>query len=153
MIFKYLNDFRVFEWFLIIWMIFEYLNDFRVLEWFSHIWMIFEFLNEFRMIFEFLPSAITLVLPKYQNTVYRMVHQEFMKLNTQINATVTISYFHCTYKPPPQLYQPGEEDAYRSVSWTDSHIQAVILSWRIKDQLDVTCYSISLLMCSTCFGH
>jgi len=26
-------------------------------------------------------------------------------------------------------------------------------SWRIKDQLDVTCYFISLLMYSTCFGH
>jgi hypothetical protein len=26
-------------------------------------------------------------------------------------------------------------------------------SWRIKDQLDVTCYFISLLVCSTCFGH
>jgi len=26
-------------------------------------------------------------------------------------------------------------------------------SWRIKDQLDITCYFISLLMCSTCFGH
>jgi len=26
-------------------------------------------------------------------------------------------------------------------------------SWRIKDQLDVTCYCISLLMRSTCFGH
>jgi len=26
-------------------------------------------------------------------------------------------------------------------------------SWRIKDHLDVTCYFISLLMCSTCFGH
>ena len=26
-------------------------------------------------------------------------------------------------------------------------------SWRIKDQLDVTCYFISLLMCSTCFRH
>ena len=25
-------------------------------------------------------------------------------------------------------------------------------SWRIKDQLHVTCYFISLLMCSTCFG-
>ena len=25
--------------------------------------------------------------------------------------------------------------------------------WRIKDQLDVTCYFISLLMCSTYFGH
>ena len=26
-------------------------------------------------------------------------------------------------------------------------------AWRMKDQLDVTCYFISLLMCSTCFGH
>ena len=26
-------------------------------------------------------------------------------------------------------------------------------SWRMKDQLDVTCYFISLIMCSTCFGH
>jgi len=26
-------------------------------------------------------------------------------------------------------------------------------SWRISDQYDVTCYFISLLMCSTCFGH
>ena len=26
-------------------------------------------------------------------------------------------------------------------------------SWRMKDQLDVTCYFISLLVCSTCFGH
>ena len=26
-------------------------------------------------------------------------------------------------------------------------------SWRIKDQLDVTCYFISLLVCSACFGY
>ena len=26
-------------------------------------------------------------------------------------------------------------------------------SWRVNDQLDLTCYLISLLMCSTCFGH
>jgi len=25
--------------------------------------------------------------------------------------------------------------------------------WRIKDQLEVTCYFISLLMCSTCLGY
>ena len=34
---------------------------------------------------------------------------------------------------------------YRTVHHCDS--------WRIKDQLDVTCYFISLLMCSTCFGY
>ena len=38
---------------------------------------------------------------------------------------------------------------YTYVYWTVHHCD----SWRIKDQLDVTCYFISLLMCSTCFGH
>jgi len=38
-----------------------------------------------------------------------------------------------------------ESDVY----WTVHHCA----SWGIKDQLDVTCYFISLLMCSTCFGH
>ena len=36
-----------------------------------------------------------------------------------------------------------------NVYWTVHHCN----SWRIKDQLDVTCYFISLLICSTCFGH
>ena len=31
--------------------------------------------------------------------------------------------------------------------------QTVEISWRMKDQLDVTCYFISLIMRSTCFGH
>ena len=35
------------------------------------------------------------------------------------------------------------------VYWTVHHCD----SWRIRDQLDVTCYFISLLMWSTCFGH
>jgi len=35
------------------------------------------------------------------------------------------------------------------VYWTVYHCD----SSRIKDQLHVTCYFISLLMCSTCFGH
>ena len=36
-----------------------------------------------------------------------------------------------------------------NVYWTVHHCNR----WRMKDQLDVTCYFISLLMCSTCFGH
>ena len=36
-----------------------------------------------------------------------------------------------------------------NVYWTVHHCN----SWRMKDQLDVTCYFIPLLMCSTCFGH
>ena len=35
------------------------------------------------------------------------------------------------------------------VYWTVHHCS----SRRIKDQLDVTCCFVSLLMCSTCFGH
>jgi len=41
----------------------------------------------------------------------------------------------------------GQLESY--VYWTVHHCD----SWRIKDQFDVTCYFISLLMCSTCFGH
>ena len=36
-----------------------------------------------------------------------------------------------------------------NVYWTVHHCN----SWRMKDQLDVNCYFISLIMCSTCFGH
>ena len=35
------------------------------------------------------------------------------------------------------------------VYWTVHHCY----SWRIKDQLEVTCYSIQFLVWSTCFGH
>ena len=33
------------------------------------------------------------------------------------------------------------------------HETELIISWWMKDQLDVTCYFISLIMRSTCFGH
>ena len=36
-----------------------------------------------------------------------------------------------------------------NVYWTVHHCN----SWRMKNQLDVTCYFISLIMRSTCFGH
>ena len=36
-----------------------------------------------------------------------------------------------------------------NVYWTVHHCN----SWRMKDQLNVTWYFISILMCSTCFGH
>ena len=36
-----------------------------------------------------------------------------------------------------------------NVYWTVHHC----ISWRMKNQLDVTCYFISLIMRSTCFGH
>ena len=47
-----------------------------------------------------------------------------------------------------KLFVP-EYDTRSNVYWTVHHCN----SWRMKDQLDVTCYFISLLMRSTCFGH
>ena len=40
-----------------------------------------------------------------------------------------------------------DRDRWRAVATVIMNI------WRMRDQLDVTCYFISLLMCSTCFGH
>ena len=34
-----------------------------------------------------------------------------------------------------------------------SRLDTNYISWRIEDQLDVTCYFILHFMCSTCFGH
>jgi len=36
------------------------------------------------------------------------------------------------------------------VNWNNN---LFYVSWRIKDQLDVSCYFLSLFMCSTCFGY
>jgi len=54
----------------------------------------------------------------------------------------------------------GEPDSYYRSGWQASlksyptiTLNSPSNSWRIKDRLDVTCYFISLLTCSTCFGH
>ena len=47
---------------------------------------------------------------------------------------------------------PGPDTVKRSKSnvyWTVRHCN----SWGMKNQLDVTCYFISIIMRSTCFGH
>ena len=44
---------------------------------------------------------------------------------------------------------PSMKHIIPNVYWTVHHCN----SWRMKDQLDDTCYFISLIMCSTCFGH
>ena len=51
-----------------------------------------------------------------------------------------------------RLFNLERTESYRresNVYWTVHHCN----SWRMKDQLDVTCYFISLIMRSTCFGH
>ena len=52
-----------------------------------------------------------------------------------------------SFKTSPNTHSPIAT-LYDSSSWN-----SVVNSWRRKDQLDVTSYFISLLMCSTCFGH
>ena len=63
----------------------------------------------------------------------------------------TFSDCNCTacfygWKFFPQMSNTNKES---NVYWTVHHCN----SWRMKDQLDVTCYFISLIMRSTCFGH
>ena len=52
---------------------------------------------------------------------------------------------HTIYQLPAPLNNTPEPDVY----WTLHHCD----SWRIKNQLDATCYFILLLIDSTCFGH
>ena len=49
----------------------------------------------------------------------------------------------------PKVVQIPPESPCIYVYWTVHHCD----SWRIKDQLDVTCYFISLLMSETCWAH
>ena len=77
----------------------------------------------------------TLRRRQYVNTMYRL----WNKLSTLFNKFTTPSLSH------------GTEIPYfkSNVYWTVHHCN----SWGMKNQLDVTCYFISLIMRSTCFGH
>jgi len=59
------------------------------------------------------------------------------------------AYIQTIIRPIHYLQLTERTIQYSCVYWTMHHCD----SWRIKDQLDVICYCISLLMCSTCFGH
>ena len=48
-----------------------------------------------------------------------------------------------------EFWNVSEPSMESNVYWTVHHCD----SWWMKDQLEVTCYFISLLKCSTCFGH
>ena len=57
-----------------------------------------------------------------------------------------------------QCEQSNKSRQYMWGLYIDAFVASQMLelnleSWITKDQLDVTCYFISLLMCSTCFGH
>jgi len=67
-----------------------------------------------------------------------------------------------TVLPSSNLYIPAETKYWwikkkpRSIRTFKCYVYCSLHhcdSCRIKDQLDVTCYFVSLLMCSTCFGY
>ena len=64
----------------------------------------------------------------------------FKEIGSATNALRSMQGFPFYDKPMVSL---------SNVYWTVHHCD----SWRMKDQLDVTCYFISLLTCSTCFGR
>jgi len=67
------------------------------------------------------------------------------------SCTVAVSIYNSVSPSGPEdpwiHFCNGYNESY--VYWTVHHCDI----WRIKDQLDVTCCFISLLMYSTCFGH
>jgi len=54
--------------------------------------------------------------------------------------------------PPAMLVVSNSILGLQQIS-TVQRLAKFALCWRIEDQLHVTSYFISLLMCSTCFGH
>ena len=67
-------------------------------------------------------------------------------------ATLDYSSFFCNLKSADVsmfIMPSAEQVCAPNVYWTVHHCN----SWRMKNQLDVTCYFISVIMCSTCFGH
>jgi len=59
------------------------------------------------------------------------------------------TYVNSDHSKRKSLITVGRSLELSYVSWTVHHCD----SWRVKDQLHVTCCFISLLMCSTCFRH
>jgi len=55
-------------------------------------------------------------------------------------------YLQLCIIPAPYFCKTGRKS---NVYWTVHHCN----SWQMKNQLDITCYFISLIMRSTCFGH
>ena len=60
-----------------------------------------------------------------------------------------ITYYIRMWKAVQSDHSWSKHISSSNVYWTVHHCN----SWRMKDQLDVTCYFISLIMRSTCFGH
>jgi len=71
-----------------------------------------------------------------------------LRLHVQINRHMTD--FTCLYGCEILTFVMREKTQPETFN---TKFRTRIYIWRIKDQVDVTCYFISLLMCSKCFGH
>ena len=84
-------------------------------------------------------------------TIYLLGLKDIYRcLKLVIMPNYPVSPYYCTRRTAnldsSVLQQPKR---HTNVYWTVHHCN----SWRMKNQLDATCYFISLIMRSTCFGH
>jgi len=85
----------------------------------------------------------------YTEVPSKVYHDSFCQLGSSISLPwviyVEAFYLHVVSSPlySSNLSKIGVTRIFNSFA----------VCWRIKDQLDVTCCFISLLICSTCFGH
>ena len=92
-------------------------------------------------------SGAHLVYYGFRNDTYV---KETARIQGNINGNIFLQYYEMLWNTSninelELEYNSAESNVY----WTVHHCN----SWRMKDQLDVTCYIISLIMCSTYFGH
>jgi len=90
------------------------------------------------------------------------VYRNFwVRCNISVTVLLILSGF-CHFKFTWPLYQSrnllnawyyANYQLHQAMSVDFNSVGYWLCCWRIKDQLDVTFYFISLLMCSTCFGH
>ena len=76
----------------------------------------------------------------------RQYRAEYRRERSGLQARICVHHFHVF-----QIYKIWRMAHY--ILYTGVILNGFCFSWRIKDQLDVTFYFISLLMYSTCFGH
>jgi len=95
---------------------------------------------------EFKTGAVKLRRGIYRKNAPQAVTFEVVLLDLELRISwMCCSCFEFLQKSCRSAKHGWETNVY----WTVHHCN----SWRMKDQLDVTCYFISLIMRSTCFGH
>ena len=86
------------------------------------------------------------------NNVRRLEECLSPRQDRQCTYNITTRHVHATTAAVEKIISTTYSKCV-FVAFVIQHAKHKCLSWRMKDQLDVTCYFISLLMCSTCFGY